>query len=85
MLYLHYLVYFTLQQNLFSLSFREGQLVGGDAISFKFNMQALAAYLKKQSEQGSNASYYNIDILKYQVKAILLSMPLKSRHDIEIL
>ena len=48
-------------------------------------MQALAAYLKKQSEQGSNASYYNIDILKYQVKAILLSMPLKSRHDIEIL
>ena len=34
---------------------------------FKFNMAALAAYLKKQSEQGTKASYYNIDILKYQV------------------
>ena len=30
-------------------------------------MAALAAYLKKQAERGAKASYYNIDILKYQV------------------
>lgn len=47
---------------------RVGQLAGGDGMTFRFKMQALAAYLKKQSEQGTNASYYNIDILKYQVR-----------------
>ena len=47
--------------------FRGGQLPGGEGMMFKFNMAALAAYLKKQSEQGTKASYYNIDILKYQV------------------
>jgi len=46
-----------------------GQLSGGEGMTFRFNMRALAAYLKKQSEQGANASYYNIDILKYQVRA----------------
>jgi len=40
-------------------------------MTFKFNMAALAAYLKKQSEQGTKASYYNIDILKYQVSFII--------------
>ncbi|XP_066915204.1 F-BAR domain only protein 2-like [Clytia hemisphaerica] len=47
---------------------RGGQLPGGEGMTFKFNMAALAAYLKKQSEQGTRASYYNIDILKYQVR-----------------
>ena len=51
----------------FSHYFRSGQLPGGEGMMFKFNMAALAAYLKKQSEQGTKASYYNIDILKYQV------------------
>ena len=54
----------------FSLAFhdnRGGQLPGGEGMMFKFNMAALAAYLKKQSEQAAKASYYNIDILKYQV------------------
>ncbi|KAM4709685.1 F-BAR domain only protein 2 [Discoglossus pictus] len=34
---------------------------------FWMNMQALTSYLKKMSEQNPAASYYNIDILKYQV------------------
>lgn len=52
---------------------RGGQLPGGEGMTFKFNMAALAAYLKKQSEQGAKASYYNIDILKYQVRCTGLS------------
>ncbi|XP_065657173.1 F-BAR domain only protein 2 isoform X8 [Hydra vulgaris] len=48
---------------------KEGQVFGNDSLAFKFNMKALASYLIKQStEQGSKASYYNIDILKYQVR-----------------
>ncbi|XP_062844295.1 F-BAR domain only protein 2 isoform X2 [Trichomycterus rosablanca] len=34
---------------------------------FWMNMPALTAYLKKSSEQNPTASYYNVDILKYQV------------------
>lgn len=34
---------------------------------FWFNMQALTAYLRKTSEQNPAASYYNVDVLKYQV------------------
>ncbi|KAG8010606.1 F-BAR domain only protein 2 [Nibea albiflora] len=34
---------------------------------FWFNMQALTSYLRKSSEQNPSASYYNVDILKYQV------------------
>ncbi|XP_056146249.1 F-BAR domain only protein 2 [Lampris incognitus] len=34
---------------------------------FWFNMQALTSYLRKASEQNPAASYYNVDILKYQV------------------
>lgn len=34
---------------------------------FWFNMQALTSYLRKASEQCPTASYYNVDILKYQV------------------
>ncbi|XP_028348774.1 F-BAR domain only protein 2 isoform X6 [Physeter macrocephalus] len=35
---------------------------------FWMNMQALTIYLKKLSEQNPAASYYNVDVLKYQVK-----------------
>lgn len=31
------------------------------------NMQAITVYLKKLSEQNPSASYYNVDVLKYQV------------------
>ncbi|TRY96223.1 hypothetical protein DNTS_013743 [Danionella cerebrum] len=34
---------------------------------FWLNMPALTSYLKKSSEQNPAASYYNVDILKYQV------------------
>lgn len=34
---------------------------------FSMNMPALTAYLRKASEQNPASSYYNVDILKYQV------------------
>ncbi|XP_069024475.1 F-BAR domain only protein 2 isoform X7 [Embiotoca jacksoni] len=34
---------------------------------FWFNMQALTSYLRKVSDQNPAASYYNVDVLKYQV------------------
>jgi len=30
-------------------------------------MQALTSYLRKSSDQNPTASYYNVDVLKYQV------------------
>ncbi len=35
---------------------------------FEFQMTALKELLKKQAEQNPKASYFNIDILKYQVR-----------------
>ncbi|XP_037548309.1 F-BAR domain only protein 2, partial [Nematolebias whitei] len=40
-----------------------------DSKDFWFNMQALTSYLRKASEQNPLASYYNVDILKYQVQS----------------
>ncbi|KAM8827355.1 F-BAR domain only protein 2 isoform 2-T2 [Spinachia spinachia] len=40
-----------------------------NAKDFWFNMQALTSYLRKSSEQNPTASYYNVDILKYQVES----------------
>ncbi|KAJ8950393.1 hypothetical protein NQ314_007933, partial [Rhamnusium bicolor] len=39
-----------------------------DFIGVEFNMSALSLLLKKQSEQNPSASYFNVDILKYQIK-----------------
>ncbi|XP_068190223.1 F-BAR domain only protein 2 isoform X2 [Antennarius striatus] len=36
---------------------------------FWFNMQALTSYLRKASDQNPSASYYNVDIIKYQVQS----------------
>ncbi|KAM8793486.1 F-BAR domain only protein 2 [Eudromia elegans] len=36
---------------------------------FWMNMQAITIYLKKLSEQNPSASYYNVDVLKYQVSS----------------
>ncbi|XP_075397275.1 F-BAR domain only protein 2 isoform X2 [Tenrec ecaudatus] len=36
---------------------------------FWMNMQAVTLYLKKLSEQNPAASYYNVDVLKYQVSS----------------
>ncbi|XP_026815771.1 F-BAR domain only protein 2 isoform X4 [Rhopalosiphum maidis] len=35
---------------------------------YEFNMPALTSLLRKQFEQNPSASYFNVDILKYQVK-----------------
>lgn len=52
------------------------QLVSLDAVHsasensvYDFNMSALTALLRRQSEQNPSASYFNVDILKYQIKA----------------
>ncbi|XP_037608082.1 F-BAR domain only protein 2 isoform X9 [Sebastes umbrosus] len=36
---------------------------------FWFNMQALTSYLRKAADQNPTSSYYNVDILKYQVQS----------------
>ncbi|XP_050842261.1 F-BAR domain only protein 2-like [Serinus canaria] len=36
---------------------------------FWMNMQAITVYLKKLSEHNPSASYYNVDVLKYQVSS----------------
>ncbi|XP_010005474.1 PREDICTED: FCH domain only protein 2-like [Chaetura pelagica] len=36
---------------------------------FWMNMQAITIYLKKLSEQNPSASYYNVDVLKYQISS----------------
>ncbi|XP_070563549.1 F-BAR domain only protein 2-like isoform X2 [Ptychodera flava] len=46
---------------------------------YVFNMSALVSLLKRQSDQNVTASYFNVDILKYQVKALpgVASTPLQ--------
>ncbi|XP_076177911.1 F-BAR domain only protein 2 isoform X7 [Ptiloglossa arizonensis] len=55
--------------------FPNNQLVSMDATQttvdstiFEFNMSALTTLLRKQAEQNPTASYFNVDILKYQIK-----------------
>nr|XP_018914406.1 PREDICTED: F-BAR domain only protein 2 isoform X12 [Bemisia tabaci] len=48
---------------------RESIQSSGDNSVFEFNMSALTALLRKQSEQNPSASYFNVEILKYQIKA----------------
>ncbi|XP_033213673.1 F-BAR domain only protein 2 isoform X2 [Belonocnema kinseyi] len=39
-----------------------------ESMLFEFNMSALTALLRKQAEHSPSASYFNVDILKYQVR-----------------
>ncbi|KAK2178953.1 hypothetical protein NP493_522g02037 [Ridgeia piscesae] len=39
-----------------------------DCRTYHFNMPAVADHLKRQTDQNKVASYFNIDILKYQIK-----------------
>lgn len=48
--------------------FSDSALSSSDYTSVEFNMSALSSLLKKQSEQNPIASYFNVDILKYQVR-----------------
>lgn len=43
-----------------------------DAKVFEFKMEALKELLKVQSEMNPNAAYFNIDLLKYQVRTIFI-------------
>ena len=45
-----------------------------DSKTFEFNMKSLQELLKQQSEQNPSASYFNVDILKYQVTTIIVLM-----------
>lgn len=40
--------------------------------SYNFLMPALTNLLKKQAEQNPTASYFNVDIIKYQVECLLI-------------
>lgn len=39
-----------------------------DARDFWFNMQALQLHLQREAEVNPQASYYNVGLLKYQVR-----------------
>ncbi|XP_012234717.2 F-BAR domain only protein 2 isoform X1 [Linepithema humile] len=39
-----------------------------DSTIYEFNMSALTTLLRRQAEQNPSASYFNVDILKYQIK-----------------
>ena len=41
-----------------------------DSLSYHFDMSALCGHLKTQGEENKTASYFNIDILKYQAKSL---------------
>ncbi|KAK3923074.1 F-BAR domain only protein 2 [Frankliniella fusca] len=43
-------------------------LSNSDCMVFEFNMSSLTGLLRRQAEQNPTASYFNVDILKYQVK-----------------
>lgn len=53
--------------DIFIVNFRDPGQSSTDFLAVEFNMSALSSLLKKQSEQNPNASYFNVDILKYQV------------------
>lgn len=44
------------------------QLSTRDTTVLEFNMPALSSLLKRQSEKNPNAQYFNVDILKYQIR-----------------
>jgi len=49
------------------LCFSDNTQNNGDSMLFEFNMGALTGLLRRQAEQNPSASYFNVDILKYQV------------------
>ena len=55
----------------------------GDAKDFWVNMPNLISHLKKVSEQKPQATYYNVDMLKYQVNPghlITLGLQFQVQH-----
>lgn len=50
------------------LAYRDATQTTVDSTIFEFNMSALTTLLRRQAEQNPSASYFNVDILKYQIK-----------------
>lgn len=48
---------------------RDATQTTSETTIFDFNMSALTTLLRRQAEQNPTASYFNVDILKYQIKA----------------
>lgn len=48
--------------------YRDATQTTVDSTIFDFNMSALTTLLRRQAEQNPSASYFNVDILKYQIK-----------------
>ncbi|XP_055885203.1 F-BAR domain only protein 2-like isoform X3 [Biomphalaria glabrata] len=53
-----------------SLLIKDETLSTATVYCFEFNMSNLIEHLRQQGEQNKAASYFNIDILKYQVKSL---------------
>lgn len=51
----------------------------GDSKDFWVNMPNLISHLKKVADQKPQATYYNVDMLKYQVNSLHLSFHLELR------
>lgn len=49
------------------LFYRDSAQSNTDYMVFEFNMSSLTGLLRRQAEQNPTASYFNVDILKYQV------------------
>ena len=58
-------------KELVNVSAEEKSIKQNNAKSFEFNMKSLQELLKQQSEQNPSASYFNVDILKYQVHILI--------------
>jgi len=54
----------------FIFFFSDNLFTSTDSTVYEFNMPALTSLLRKQFEQNPVASYFNVDILKYQVSYI---------------
>ena len=50
------------------LYFRNPGKSGGDFQVYEFDIGELISILKKQAERNPQAQYFNVDILKYQVR-----------------
>lgn len=66
--YSRYLWWSDLSKVLYFSSLSDPSQCDSNTKDFWMNMQTLTAYLKKLAEQNPSSSYYNVDIMKYQVQ-----------------
>ena len=53
------------------LPYRDMALSTADTLVYTFEMNALTEHLRRQADQNKAASYFNIDIIKYQVSLVI--------------